>query len=174
VIDYIKDKGTISPMVEGRLQFLTSTPDLSTSTKDVVDASGDGVAESGEILTYTITITNSGTYGAGFILTDTLPTGMTYVADSLDYTFPGTGFTATVTSNVLTAHTEGYLNPPTGASLYMPGVATLTFAAEVGDVEGTEIVNTAELVGDYQYWSLSATIPVEAGYNIYLPVIMKN
>jgi 5'-nucleotidase/UDP-sugar diphosphatase len=172
VIDYVEAMGTITPAVEGRLVF--QEPNLSTSEKSVEDADGDGVAEAGEVLTYTITITNTGTYGAGFILTDTLPTGLTYVDGSLSLDSAPIDFTATVTSGVLMAHTAGYLNPPTGGSLYMPNAMRITFAAQMSDVlpAGDTIVNTAELQDQVTTYDLSATIALPK--KVYLPLIMKS
>lgn len=113
-------------------RVMNPAPDLSTSRKSVTDADGDGIARAGEILTYTITLTNSGTWGAGLVLTDTLPDGLTYIPGSLTHNRPDIGFTASFSQNVLTAHTTGYLNPPTGGSLYLPdNVATITFAVQV-------------------------------------------
>jgi uncharacterized repeat protein (TIGR01451 family) len=178
VINYISATGTISPMIEDRLVFLAA-PNLSTSAKSVEDASGDGIAQAGEILTFTISITNTGTEGAGIILTDALPTGLTYVTDTLSFSFPGTGFTATVTGNVLMAHTEGYLNPPAGGSLSLQlpwNVATITFAAQVSDPvpAGENISNTIELEDQYTVYDISpAVIPIKE-YNIFLPLVMRN
>jgi 5'-nucleotidase len=188
VIDYISATGTIAPMIEGRLVFETA-PNLSTSRKSVVDADGDGVAEAGEVLTYTIVITNIGTEGAGIILTDTLPPGLTYVTDTLEFSFPGTavlpggGFTATVTNNVLMAHTEGYLNPPTGGSLSLQwpwNVTTISFAAQVSDPvpEGEDISNAIELRDQYTIYDIPpAVIPLPTEppvYNIFLPLALKD
>jgi uncharacterized repeat protein (TIGR01451 family) len=171
VIDYVTAMGTITPAIEGRLVF--QEPNLSTSEKSVEDADGDGVAEAGEVLTYTITITNSGTYGAGFILTDTLPAGLTYVADSLSLDSAPVDFTATVTSGVLMAHTAGYLSPPMGGSLYMPSAMKITFAAQASDPlpTGDTIVNTAELQDQVTTYDLSVSIALPK--KIYLPLIMK-
>jgi 5'-nucleotidase/UDP-sugar diphosphatase len=175
VIDYVKAMGTITPVVEGRLVF--QEPNLSTSRKSVVDADGDGVAEAGEVLTYTISITNTGTDGAGFVLTDTLPTGLTYVEDSLSYFFPGTGFVVTVTNNVLTAHTEGYLNPPAGGSLSarLPlNAASIVFAAQVSDTlpTGDTIINTVELKDQVTTYALPAVIALPE--RIFLPLVMRD
>jgi uncharacterized repeat protein (TIGR01451 family) len=174
VIDYVTATGTISPQVEGRLVF--EVPDLSTSSKTVVDASGDNMAQAGEILTYTITITNSGVSGAAVILTDTLPAGLTYVDDSLVYNFPP-GSVVTVTGNVLTAHTSGFPVPVTGGSLFLPPVASITFAAQVSDPvpEGEAIINTIELADQLTMYDIApAVMPLEVAKMIYLPIVMKN
>jgi uncharacterized repeat protein (TIGR01451 family) len=177
VISYILDKGTISPTIEGRLVF--QGPDLVTSSKSVVDANGDGEAEAGEILTFTITIANTGTEGAGIILTDTLPTGLTYVDGSLSYIFPGTGFVVTVTGNVLMAHTDGFLNPPAGGSLsaQLPNnEATITFAAQVSDPapEADNISNAIELRDQNIIYTIPpAVIPIKP-FEIFLPLVMRS
>jgi 5'-nucleotidase len=172
---------TISPIeasdiVAGRITKLDDPqPNLFTSRKSVVDADGDGIAQAGEILTYTITITNSGDYGAGIILTDTLPPGLTYVDDSLSVDFPGIGFTATVTNNVLTAHTEGYLSPPVDGSLGIDNVATIAFAAQVSAPvpEGDNISNEVELRDQFTIYAIPpAVIPLPC--KIFLPLVMRN
>jgi uncharacterized repeat protein (TIGR01451 family) len=155
--------------------FSQMEPDLSTSGKTVADASGNGMAETSEILIFTIAITNTGNYGAGIILTDTLPTALTYVDGSLSWDFPGAGFTATVTNNVLMAHTEGYLSPPVGGSLYMPNAMTITFAAQVSDppLLQDSITNTIELRDQLTVYNIPpAVIPVNE-HTIFLPLVMK-
>ncbi|MBN1888834.1 MAG: DUF11 domain-containing protein [Thermoflexales bacterium] len=157
-------------------QVRTLTSDLATSRKSVIDSSGDGVAQASEVLTYTITITNSGTVGAGIILTDELPAGLDY-AGYLAHNFPGTGFTAVFSGNVLMAHTEGYLYPPAGGSLSLFNTFSLTFTARVSETlpGGTHIVNTIQLRDqDAPYTIPPASIGVERQYGIFLPVILRN
>jgi len=53
-------------------------------TVNVVDNNSDGIVDSGDVLHYTITLTNSGTTPAtGVVLTDTVPQYTTYVPDSV-------------------------------------------------------------------------------------------
>ncbi|MBN1889490.1 MAG: 5'-nucleotidase C-terminal domain-containing protein [Thermoflexales bacterium] len=179
VIDYLKAQtAPVAPVVEGRVQFIAGTPDLSTSSKAVVDASGDDVAQDGEVLTYTITIVNSGTYGAGFILTDTLPAGLSYEANSLSWDLNLTGFSAAFTGNTLVAHTQDYLepDPAVGGSLYLPNTIHITFAARVDtSASGDVLTNTIQLQDQFASYTIApATIPVQTGYTIFLPVIFKN
>jgi uncharacterized repeat protein (TIGR01451 family) len=173
---------TISPIeasdiVTGRITKLDDPqPNLFTSRKGVVDADGDGIAQAGEVLTYTITLTNSGDYGAGIILTDTLPLGLTYVDDSLSFDFPGIGFTATVTRNVLMAHTEGYLSPPVDGSLRIGNVTTITFNVEVSDPvpEGDNISNTVQLRDQFTIYAIApAVIPLQPTHEIFLPLVLR-
>jgi uncharacterized repeat protein (TIGR01451 family) len=174
VVDYVgAQTAPINPQVEGRLVFLNA--DLSTSYKEVVDASGDEIAEPGEILTYTIVIRNTGSYGAGVILTDTLPAGVTYVDDSLSYTAPP-GFVAGIAGGVLTGYTQGTLQPPVGGSLYMGDAITITFAVQVDDdAEGDEISNVIELVDQYRSYTIpAAVIPLQTEHVIFLPLVMRN
>jgi uncharacterized repeat protein (TIGR01451 family) len=157
-----------------RLVYMVANqdPDLSTSRKRVVDASGNSIAQPGEVLTYTIAITNLGRSGAGIVLTDALPGGLTYVPGSLAYGFPGTGFTATFSDDVLTAHTGGYLAPPEGSSLDPASVATITFAAQMSDTlpAGAFILNGVELVDQNR----SYVIPPAAmriRHQVFLPAV---
>jgi uncharacterized repeat protein (TIGR01451 family) len=147
-------------------------PDLAASRKRVVDASGDGIAQPGEVLTYTITITNLGRSSAGVVLTDSLPGGLAYVPGSLAYGFPGTGFTATLSDSVLTAHTESYLAPPEGSSLAPAGVATITFAAQVSDTlpAGAYILNGVELVDQNRSYIIPPAA-IRIRYQVFLPTV---
>ncbi len=173
VIDYIDaQSGPISPTVEGRLAFQkVATPNLSTSTKIVADASGNSVAEAGEILTYTITISNTGDAGASLWLTDTLPAGTTYVTGSLSYSgFPT--LTATVDGNVLVAKTP---NMSGTLMLNVPGV--IVFAAQVSDPvpSGSEISNQIELTDQFTSYTIApANISLTSPHTVYLPLVMRN
>lgn len=61
-------------------------PDLSTSTKAALDING-GATFPGEVVEYTITVTNSGEdASAGTVLTDQLPLGVTYLPGSIQIT----------------------------------------------------------------------------------------
>ena len=150
-------------------------PDLSTCLKSVADTSGDGIAQAGETLTYTITLTNSGTNDAGVVLTDALSSGLEYVPGSLTYGFPGTGFTATFSGNVLMAYTQGHLSPPEGSSLGPANTATITFAARVEDPlpAGTHIVNTVELRDQNRSYTIPPTA-IRTRYQVLLPVVFRN
>ncbi|MBN2004728.1 MAG: 5'-nucleotidase C-terminal domain-containing protein [Anaerolineae bacterium] len=173
VIDYIDAQSApISPTVEGRLVFQkVASPNLSTSTKMVVDASGDGKAEAGEILTYTITISNTGDAGASIWLTDTLPAGTTYVSESLSYSgFPGLG--VTMEGNVLVARTPSMTET---LMLNLPGV--IEFAVQVSDPipSGSEISNQIELTDQFTGYTIApANIPLSWPYSIYLPLVVRN
>jgi uncharacterized repeat protein (TIGR01451 family) len=163
-------------LLEGftRLVYMVENqdPDLAASRKRVVDASGDGIAQPGEVLTYTIAITNLGRSEAGIVLTDSLPGGLTYVPGSLAYGFPGTGFTATFSGNVLTAHTQGYLAPPEGSSLDPAGVATMTFAAQMSDTlpAGIYIVNGVELVDQNRSYVIPPAA-IRIRYQVFMPTV---
>jgi 5'-nucleotidase len=175
VIDYVEAQtAPIAPMVEGRLRFTASN--LSESTKEVVDADGDGVASAGEILTYTITLINTSEEGAAFWLTDTLPVGVTYVPGSLYHNgFPDSTM-ITITGGVLTAVTDNFPSTPDGGSftINMPGI--IRFAVMVDDSlpAGNEIVNQIELrdQDDVWYSIAPATIPLARTY-IFLPLVMR-
>ena len=72
--------------------FITSittlAPDLSSSTKTVTDlTAGGGPIHAGDVLQYTITVSNTGSDPAvNTVLTDVVPTGTTYVPGSLQVT----------------------------------------------------------------------------------------
>ncbi len=175
VIDYVDAQtAPIAPVVEGRLRFASS--DLSSSTKTVADADGSGEAAAGEILTYTITIANTGDLGAAFRLTDTLPAGVTYVADSLTAGGFPQGSVVTITGGVLTAHTANFPSVPEGGTLF--GVpAIIRFNVQVSDPtpDGDEIVNQIELQDLYEMYDIApANIPlVSEDHYIFLPLVLR-
>jgi uncharacterized repeat protein (TIGR01451 family) len=150
-------------------------PDLSTSRKRVVDASGDAWVQAGETLTYTIAITNSGLLGSAILLTDTLPAGLTYVSNTLQVDYPDSGFTATLEGPRLLAHTQGYPSTPEGAVLAPGHAATITFAVRVSDPlpVGTHIVNEVELRDQQRGYTIRAAT-LRAGYQSYLPIVFSS
>jgi len=163
-------------------------PDLSTSRKTVVDADGDGVAEAGEVLTYTITITNTGSYGAGVVVVDALPTGLTYVPGSLGVSYPtGTvlvpNFVAQFYGNTLLGYTTGFLSPPAGGSLCLPGTSSLclpssvavTFRAQVSNPApaGTSLSNSIDLRDQIMSYTTIPPAVIRLPYRIFLPLIRK-
>jgi len=181
VVNYIPGQTQpIAPAIEGRLAFV-SAPDLATSRKTVVDADGDGAAEAGEVLTYTITITNNGSYGAGVVLVDALPPGLTYVPNSLSVSYPSgspliPNFVAQFYGNTLMGHTDGYLNPPSGGSLYLPtNVIALTFRAQVSNPlpSGTSLSNSIDLQDQIMSYPDIPAAVIRLPYRIFLPIIMK-
>jgi uncharacterized repeat protein (TIGR01451 family) len=142
-------------------------PDLSTSRISVVDASSDGVAQAGETLTYTIAVTNSGTVAASVTVTDVLPVGLTYVADSLAYATPGITLTASFSGNQLVAYTEG-------AALDPAARVTISFAAEVGDPPpaGWYLANGIELQDQEQTYVIPPSV-IATRYLLWLPVVAR-
>ncbi len=114
-------------------------PDLSTSTKTVLDLSG-GDANPGDVLRYTITVTEStGVAASGVSVTDDIPanvTGFTVVS------IPG-GATNSSTGAGTGANGTGYLNI-TNISVPANGSVTVVFEVTIGAVApGTLIDNTA-------------------------------
>lgn len=83
----IRLRGSSSEVIDiGMVSLATDVfaPDLVSSiAKTVVDENG-GEVESGDVLTYTVSFTNSGQDGAtNVVVTDPIPAGTTYVANSL-------------------------------------------------------------------------------------------
>jgi uncharacterized repeat protein (TIGR01451 family) len=146
VINYVTDQGIISPTVEGRLVF-EAAPNLSPSSKSVADASGDGLAQLGEVLTYTIEISNTGGVSATVALTDALPAGLTYVPGSLQLPV---SFSGGFTNHVLTAQTTADLPPATQAEI--------VFAAQVTQAlpNGGVFSNQIELADQFFDYTIAA------------------
>jgi uncharacterized repeat protein (TIGR01451 family) len=184
VVNYIPGQTQpIAPAIEGRLVFAPvgdPAPNLSTSRKTVVDANGNGIAEAGEALTYTIIITNSGNYGAGVVVVDALPTGLTYVPGSLSVSYPSgsaliPNFVAQFYGNTLLGYTNGFLNPPSGGSLYLPtNVIAITFRAQVSNPApaGTSLSNSIDLQDQIMHYTIPPAV-IRLPYRLYLPIIMK-
>jgi uncharacterized repeat protein (TIGR01451 family) len=174
VINYVADQEVVAPMIEGRLAFLSS--DLSPSEKEVVDANGDGVASAGEVLTYTITLVNTGIDGAALWLTDTLPAEVTYVPGSLSYNGFPDGTVITITGSVLTAKTANFPDRPDGGSFTIntPGIIRFTAMVKTPLPAGREIVNHIQLIDQRldPYDIAPAVIPLDRTF-IYLPLVMR-
>jgi len=155
VIDYATAMGTISPVVENRLAFLQA-PELSTSQKSVADASGDGLAQFGEVLTYTINIANTGGISASVNLEDVLPGGLTYIEGSLQ--LPAY-FTGEVENNILEAY---------AADFPVDGPAIITLAVQVTQAlpYGESFSNQIMLSDQYATYNIPpAVIPMDKYYN---------
>lgn len=172
VADYFGDFSPVAPEIEGRIQLMP----LSTSTKTVEDDDGDGVASAGELLTYTITLKNTSEEGAAFLLTDTLPSGVTYVVGSLNYNGFPESTEITITNGALTAKTANFPALVDGGSftINMPGIIRFSVTVDDPLPGGDEIVNQIELIDQdkYEYSIPPAVIPLARNY-IYLPLVMR-
>jgi hypothetical protein len=96
------------------------------------------------------------------------------VPDSLYYGFPGIGFSAEFSGNVLLAHTQGTLSPPAGGSLYIPNVMTITFAARATDPlpPGVYLANTVALRDQHRSYGVPpAVIPMR--YGAFMPIVLR-
>jgi len=136
-------------------------PDLSMSTK-VVDRP---YAMPGDILEYTIAVTNASIYDArGVNVHDTLPSGLDYIAGSLQ----ATGGNAEWSPSAQRIHWTGTA----------PGLETITirFRAQVHQsiTAGSELTNTAIIDDGYHSpFTRSATTRV-GPFRAYLPMLDRN
>ncbi|WEX10576.1 hypothetical protein [Chelativorans sp. AA-79] len=130
---------TVDPLPAGCV--VVPTPGTAVPSKSLTEEDGqtDGIAEPGEVLTYTVTLTNAGTAAALYDLADNIDDNTAYVAG-----------TATV---------DGAAVEPTGsdplvwADLVVPAGGTLAVEYQVTvddplDPTVTEIVNLAYREGD--------------------------
>jgi uncharacterized repeat protein (TIGR01451 family) len=142
-------------------------PDLSTSRIGVVDASGDSMAQAGETLTYTITITNSGTVAASVSMTDVLPVGLAYVPGSLVHVSPGITLTAAFSGSQLTVHTVGTTLDP-AATL------AVSYEAQVTDPLPADryLVNAIVLRDQERSYAIAPAV-IATRYLLWFPVIAK-
>jgi uncharacterized repeat protein (TIGR01451 family) len=165
--DIVTDR--ITPLVGSR-------PNLLFSHQRVADGNGDGIAQPGEIVSYSIVISNSGEYRAGILLTDRLPSGLTYLPHSLRIDFPGSGFTATLENGMLVAHSEDYPNTPRTGSLPFGESATVTLAAQVSDPApvGSILPNNVELSDQFSIYAIApAVLALEPPYSAFVPLFPR-
>ncbi len=133
------------------------TPELGSSSK----VASNSVPAMGEVVTYTITLQNSGApLTETVLLTDTLPAELLYQSGSLtaDFGTPDDSNTPTLTWSG---------TPGTETNI------TITYAATVVEPTAQLVTNTAVINdGLGSQWSVSASIVVN-GYAIYLPFISR-
>jgi uncharacterized repeat protein (TIGR01451 family) len=144
-------------------KMTVSQPDLSSSTKE---ASGTTISP-GEVLTYTIVVSNTGTEDASAArLSDLIPEHTTYVTGSARTDPPGSGV-LTETASAVEWSGSVAVNEP----------ITLTFQVTVdpGVAEGTAITNTVAIsdrdCGCYREATVQVGAPPPHEY--YLPLIFK-
>ena len=107
------------------------------------DFSSPGIVDPGDVLRYTIVLSNSGAIPAtGVVLTDTVPDNTTYIADSLRLNGASVGSDGGVSPLIAGLSVQSSDNP--GAGIVSPGEsAVITFEARVnaGVPTGTLIIN---------------------------------
>ena len=124
-----------SPNPPGVLPGSECVPNLSTSTKTVVDTTSAGAYAAGDVLQYTITITETrGLAASGVSVTDTINT---YLTNFTVVSFPA-GATNSSTGTALNI---------TGISVPANGSVTIVYNATISssDAPGTTITNTATI-----------------------------
>lgn len=141
-----------------RWQASLTQPDFSSSTKQV----SRGAAATGDVLTYTIRLVNSGSPLTSTVyLTDVIPDGLSYVPDTFD---AASGDYTDTDAPTLTW--SGVLSPT-------PAV-TITYAVTVSTAMTRAISNTAVIVvPGYPIASLVATV-IANGYQVHMPVLARN
>ncbi len=138
------------PLIPDDVAILATGLNFSGSTASVIPTTVKG----GELLTYTLTISNSGASTGPFVLTDTLDAHVSLVSAP----------NMTVTGSVLTAQRD------------IAGQTTQTFAITVRANYGYSgtISNTAQLSGDGSTYNLNtAVVQVQGMYRVYLPVVRR-
>jgi len=133
----------------GSLPGADCVPKLSTSTKTVVDTTSAGTYAAGDVLQYTITLTESNGFAAsGVSVTDTIDTDLT---NFTVVSFPA-GATNSSTGTALNI---------TGISVPASGSVTIVYNATISgsDVPGTAITNTATVTNP-NVMVLSVVAPV--------------
>lgn len=152
VINYIVEEGTVSPAIEGRLQFEPGTAPLLEVTK-----TGPDYALVGEEIVYTIDYASTSAITlTGVVITDTLPAGLTTTEPTVwDIGDLESGVTGVLT---LTATVDPELE--CGATL----TNTVTMAATDGNVSTATIATPAYCAADASFGVSSAA--VETGQEV--------
>ena len=109
-----------------------AAPDCTVPGEDLgLSKSGPGTATAGDVLTYTLDVTNvKGTPATGFTVTDTLPDGLSFVSAD------GTDVACTALAAVITCTYGGTLAVGESARITVRALLLATF-------EGTTVTNTA-------------------------------
>ncbi|MBL0165420.1 MAG: DUF11 domain-containing protein [Xanthomonadales bacterium] len=133
VTNLAKPSGTPDPSCPSATCVVTPTPANVTVAKALTSESGSqaGIAEGGETLVYTITLTNSGGTAASYDLTDTLGAGLTYVSSSPS----GTNVGQTTTWTSLAVPANGTLAVTVTASVDTP--VTVSAVTNLAKPSGT-------------------------------------
>lgn len=142
--------GTIFQIVD------TGSPNLSPSTKSASPVAGDP----GESFTFTITLINNGSpLTEPTIVTDTLPTGLSYVPNTLNAAF------GTVNNSGNTLFWQGLMNPTSTLQITYQVTAT----GEITGVLHNTVTINAQTAGLYTRIGTVIISPK----TIYLPLIFK-
>ncbi len=148
-------------IVANALIAAPSAADLGGSTKTV----NHSQAFPGEPLQYTVVISNSGdTAVSNVVLTDTLPTGLTYQPGSLTYTLDSAAMTTFGESNGIINWT-GVISDLGSVAIYYSAVLTDNLTA------GNEILNAVAITGTGSLITRTASTTIITSTNIYLPII---
>ncbi|WP_437798195.1 hypothetical protein [Sorangium sp. So ce693] len=136
----------------------TRLPDLSTSTKSVLDLNGGGVTP-GDTLEYTIIVANTGDdNAAAVVLSDPLPAGVTYVPGSLEIASgPNLGGVTdapgddegeyVAASRAVRVRLGDGADAAQGGSLGVNETTTVRFRVTIDPDTGGEIANQAIITG---------------------------
>jgi uncharacterized repeat protein (TIGR01451 family) len=137
--------------------YPADAPDFEPSAK----SASQSAAQTGSLVTYTIRVVNNGLASDVTItLTDSLPSGLSYVPNSLT----ATGGAAPVHANG-TIYWSGVLSPT-------PAI-TLTYAATITTTEPAALINSVVInAGVWGIYTRTTTV-IANGLSIYLPLIIK-
>ena len=156
--------------------FITSIstfkPDFNTSTKTVVDVNG-GSLLAGDTLQYTINVVNTGNdTSINTVLVDTLPTGVTYVPNSLSISSgPNAGAKTDATGDdqgdynaatrTVTVRLGTGANATTGGTLPIDGTSVVTFQVKINAGYSGSLQNQANISAGGLLGAPNATTPTD-------------
>ena len=157
----------------------------------VVDNNGNGLVNPGDILEYSITLSNSGAAAAtSVVLTDAVPANLTYVADSLQLNSvtngpdggvlplagglsvqssdnPGSGILSIGESAVVTYRMQVNAAVPTGTLISNQGTISsaemVSFLTDADGIPANGYQPTVVVVGDVQLLTIAKTVSIVDG-----------
>jgi uncharacterized repeat protein (TIGR01451 family) len=152
--------------------FITSIstfkPDFNSSTKSVVDLNSGSIVP-GDVLEYTLNVVNNGNDTAvGVVVTDVVPTGVTYVANST--TIDGVAKTDaagddqvnfTAASKTITARLGLLANATTGGTMVVNATSVVKFRVTVDGTASGTISNQANITASGLLGAPPSTTPTD-------------
>ncbi|MCS7061734.1 MAG: 5'-nucleotidase C-terminal domain-containing protein [Anaerolineae bacterium] len=158
-------------IVSTTVQFYQDATTVNFTPSTITQSSG-GVVQSGQIVTYTLTITNAGPGNASnVLLVGTIPNGTQYVSGSaVGGIGPGS----------LLAQQVGRMSPAAASSVVVwqgnvpvGGSHTMSYAVRVTALGGVITATSRVLLDNVEVNSVSASATVEPAARVFVPIVSR-